>query len=313
MSCHACLGKYAPEAQPLLAAKKEEAAGRSPARIFKDYVHNAALMAIPAALVLVVTACVCLGLGYDLPKITGGLEPGLEFPEPLVVNPPGNARAEAAVVFLHGLGGHARGVDGVGIAANLIRLPGVKWIFPDAPVMPVTVEGGRNIPSWYDIERFTDSIEDFVDDKTRIIQSAQFVTGIVQELVAKDGIAPEKIVLGGFSQGGAVALTAALHGASALGPGVSLGGVFALSSYLPMRDVYPSPMMPDPSVAARTKVLIAHGDEDAILPLEFGQVTAQKLSAMGANVEFHEMYGVGHERLGDEETAILRRWLAQLV
>ena len=48
MSCHACLGKYAPEAQPLLAAKKEEAAGRSPARIFKDYVHNAALMAIPA-------------------------------------------------------------------------------------------------------------------------------------------------------------------------------------------------------------------------------------------------------------------------
>ena len=127
MSCHACLGKYAPEAQPLLAAKKEEAAGRSPARIFKDYVHNAALMAIPAALVLVVTACVCLGLGYDLPTITGGVEPGLEFPEPLVVNPPGNARAEAAVVFLHGLGGHARGVDGVGIAANLIQLPGVKW------------------------------------------------------------------------------------------------------------------------------------------------------------------------------------------
>ena len=113
------MGKYAPEAQPLLAAKKEEAAGRSPARIFKDYVHNAALMAIPAALVLVVTACVCLGLGYDLPTITGGAEPGLEYPEPLVVNPPGNARAEAAVIFLHGLGGHARGVDGVGIAANL--------------------------------------------------------------------------------------------------------------------------------------------------------------------------------------------------
>ena len=179
--------------------------------------------------------------------------------------------------------------------------------------MPVTVEGGRNIPSWYDIERFTDSIEDFVDDKTRIIQSAQFVTGIVQELVAKDGIAPEKIVLGGFSQGGAVALTAALHGASALGPGVSLGGVFALSSYLPMRDMYPSPMMPDPSAAYRTKVLIVHGDDDAILPLEFGQVTAEKLRAMGANVEFHAMRGMGHERLGDEETAILRQWLAQLV
>ena len=80
-----------------------------------------------------------------------------------------------------------------------------------------------------------------------------------------------------------------------------------------MRDMYPSPMMPDPSAAYRTKVLIVHGDDDAILPLEFGQVTAEKLRAMGANVEFHAMRGMGHERLGDEETAILRQWLAQLV
>jgi predicted esterase len=96
----------------------------------------------------VVTACVCLGLGYDLPRITGGGDlPRLEFPEPMVVNPPGNAAPTAAVIFLHGLGGHAEGTDGVGIAANLIKLPGVKWVFPDAPTMPVTVEGGKNIPS----------------------------------------------------------------------------------------------------------------------------------------------------------------------
>ena len=144
----ACLGKYAPEAQPLLAAKKEEANGRSPARIFTDYMYNAALMTIPAVLVLVVTACVCLGLGYDLPRITGGGDlPRLEFPEPMVGNPPGDAAPTAAVIFLHGLGGHAEGTDGVGIAANLIKLPGVKWVFPDAPTMPVTVEGGKNIPS----------------------------------------------------------------------------------------------------------------------------------------------------------------------
>ena len=71
--------------------------------------------------------------------------------------------------------------------------------------------------------------------------------------------------------------------------------------------------VPDPSAATRTHALVVHGDEDTILPLEFGQVTAQKLRNMGANVEFHRVYGMGHERLGDEETAILRRWLAQLV
>ena len=68
------------------------------------------------------------------------------------------------------------------------------------------------LSQWYDIDRFTDTVETFVDDRPRILQSAQFVTGIVQELMASDGIPPEKIVIGGFSQGGAVALTAALHG-----------------------------------------------------------------------------------------------------
>ena len=61
------------------------------------------------------------------------------------------------------------------------------------------------LSQWYDIDRFTDTVETFVDDQPRILQSAQFVTGIVQELMASDGIPPEKIVIGGFSQGGAVA------------------------------------------------------------------------------------------------------------
>ena len=138
------------------------------------------------------------------------------------------------------------------------------------------------LSQWYDIDRFTDTVETFVDDQPRILQSAQFVTGIVQELMASDGIPPEKIVIGGFSQGGAVALTAALHG---LGKGANLGGVFALSSYLPMRDMYPAPMMADPQVAARTPMLLVHGDSDDILPFEFGTVTAQKLDSLGANVE----------------------------
>ena len=138
------------------------------------------------------------------------------------------------------------------------------------------------LSQWYDIDRFTDTVETFVDDQPRILQSAQFVTGIVQELMASDGIPPEKIVIGGFSQGGAVALTAALHG---LGKGANLGGVFALSSYLPMRDMYPAPMMTDPQVAARTPMLLVHGDSDDILPFEFGTVTAQKLDSLGANVE----------------------------
>ena len=67
--------------------------------------------------------------------------------------------------------------------------------------------------------------------------------------------------------------------------GANLGGVFALSSYLPMRDMYPAPMMADPQVAARTPMLLVHGDSDDILPFEFGTVTAQKLDSLGANVE----------------------------
>ena len=196
----------------------------------------------------------------------------------VTVNP--TAEHKATVIWLHGLG--ADGHDFEPIVPEL-RLPaelGVKFIFPHAPVMPVTINGGYQMRAWYDIR---DADLANREDKDGVRQSATLVEQLIDaELEA--GIPSDKIVLAGFSQGGAIALhlsTRIQH---------KLAGIVALSTYLTM----PENLADEKSEAnIDTPVFMAHGSQDPVVPMQRGQYSAKVLEENGFSVSWQD-YPMAH-------------------
>ncbi len=218
----------------------------------------------------------------------------------LVEIPPVGAH-RSTVFWLHGLG--ADGQDFVPVLPAL-RLPaalGVRFVFPEAPVRPVTLNGGMWMRAWYDIESIADS-------RRLNREHLEAVVSGVRALLAAEaerGIPPERVALVGFSQGGAVALAAAAaRGPDAASP-PAIAGLAALSSYLP----FPEEAAPAGPVAA--PVFLAHGLHDEIVPFAGGTTTRDALRANGWNVDFRS-YAMGHEVCEEEIRALgafLRRTL----
>jgi len=174
--------------------------------------------------------------------------------------------ADAAVIWLHGLG--ADGNDFAPIVPEL-RLPAdmaVRFIFPHAPSIPVTINQGYVMPAWYDIRNLSD---DSRADSEGLRRSAEAVHQIVAELV-QAGISSRRIVLGGFSQGGAVVLEAALSCS------LPLAGVMSLSSYFPTADT----VVIDPANAA-LPVRIFHGTQDPVVAESLGKQSVSRLQEKG--------------------------------
>mmetsp|Transcript_25870 Transcript_25870/g.63676 ORF Transcript_25870/g.63676 Transcript_25870/m.63676 type:complete len:309 (-) Transcript_25870:116-1042(-) len=208
------------------------------------------------------------------------------YPKPIVVNPPEGGKATAVCIFLHGLGDTGHGWADV---AQQMPFEGVKWIFPTAPTIPVTLNGGMAMTGWYDINDL--SIERIVDDREMTLASAAYVASLVDDAIAQ-GVPAERIIVGGFSQGGVVALTVMLRSP------VKLGGCAALSTYLALRDDYPAALGPH---ALDTPLFLAHGTADQVLRYEYGQLTASKLDTMGMkNVDFRTYPGMGHSACQEE-------------
>ena len=126
----------------------------------------------------------------------------MTYPKPIVVNPP-DGDVKATCIFLHGLGDSGNGWADV---AGMMPLPGVKWVFPTAPQQPVTINMGMVMNSWYDFNSF--DVNDIVHDRENILKSADYLKSLVDAEVAA-GVPAEKVLVGGFSQGGAIALTMA--------------------------------------------------------------------------------------------------------
>ncbi|MBI1394855.1 MAG: carboxylesterase [Betaproteobacteria bacterium] len=196
---------------------------------------------------------------------------------------------EATVIWLHGLG--ADGGDFVPVVGELgvADLP-VRFLFPHAPVIPVTINGGHEMRAWYDI--LEANLDRRVDADGVRRSCAQ-----VEALIAREsghGIPPARIVLAGFSQGGAIALHAALARA------VPLAGVVALSTYAPLPDTLTALGSP----ALRTMPLfMAHGTHDAIVPVALGRRAAEGVRTLGLDVAWHE-YPMDHEVCMEEIRAI---------
>ena len=181
----------------------------------------------------------------------------------------------ATVIWLHGLG--ADGNDFVGIVPEL-GLPAdlaVRFIFPHAPTMPITCNNGYEMRAWYDIVHF-DQISRQADI-AGVQQSVQAIRDLIAAENAK-GIPSERIILAGFSQGGAIAYTAGLTHPQ------RLAGIVALSTYLPAES-----LLTTDSIAANqaTPLLAAHGSQDPVVGAILGEKAKDFVRALGVNVDWH--------------------------
>jgi phospholipase/carboxylesterase len=200
-----------------------------------------------------------------------------------------------AVIWLHGLG--ADGHDFEPIVSELgLRIP-TRFVFPHAPVRPVTINGGMTMRAWYDIMGFDRAA---VEDAVGIRASAAAVTELIDREVRR-GIPSERVVLAGFSQGGAIALHTALRETR------SLGGILALSTYLPLASTLASERT---MANAHAPIFMAHGIADSVLPLALGEKSRRALEALGYAVEWHT-YPMPHSVCLEEVSAI-GAWLAAL-
>jgi len=209
---------------------------------------------------------------------------------------PPDAEPAASIIWLHGLG--ADGHDFAGIAPEL-RLPPdlpVRFVFPHAPSIPVTINNGYVMPAWYDILEM--SIERRVDVE-QLARSAQAVHALIEREVAR-GIDSRRIILAGFSQGGAVILHAALTCPR------PLGGALSLSSYFPTADV-----LTPAQANADLPVMVCHGSFDPVVPDVLGRKAEAALKALGHPTQWHS-YPMEHS-VCLEEVRDISAWLQTIL
>ena len=203
-----------------------------------------------------------------------------------------SAQATASVIWLHGLG--ASGHDFESIVPEL-QLPAglaVRFIFPHAPQIPVTVNGGMVMPAWYDILAM--DIDRKVDE-AGVLASADAVDALIEREIAR-GIPSERILIAGFSQGGAVAYQAALRHPQ------PLAGLLTLSTYMAM------PVPPSQANAA-LPVMICHGSMDPMVPEQLGQRAAATLTELGYSPQY-KSYPMEH-MVCLEQIRDIGQWLTE--
>jgi len=208
------------------------------------------------------------------------------------------ANPSSAIIWLHGLG--ADGHDFAPIVPELGLPAGmeVRFIFPHAPLLPVTINNGHVMPAWYDV-RSQDLRQ--IEDEAGVRASQQRVEALIRREEAR-GIPASRIVLAGFSQGGAIALHTGLRHAA------PLAGVLALSTYLPL----PHTLASEASKAnSGTPILMAHGTADNVIPISQGLASRDWLEKRGYAIQWRE-YPMAHS-VCQEEITDIGRWLVQVL
>jgi len=208
------------------------------------------------------------------------------------------AKPDAAVIWLHGLG--ADGHDFEPIVPEIVR-PGERawrFIFPNAPVRPVTINGGMRMRAWYDLKGL---------DRKAAEDTAGFrdTDAGIRQLIARErerGIFANRVVIAGFSQGGAASLYTALRYPD------TLAGVLALSCYLPGESTFGTERA---AANDATPIYMAHGRGDTVLPIGMGVESRNCLQALGYAVEWHD-YPMAHA-VCPAEIADIRKFLLRVL
>jgi len=202
----------------------------------------------------------------------------------------------AAIVLMHGLG--ADGNDFVPIAneLDLSAVGPVRFVFPNAPVMPVTINGGYRMPAWYDILGPGQP-----EDEAGLRRSQATIEGLIAREESR-GIAAHRIVVAGFSQGCAMSFMTALRHPE------RLAGIVGLSGYLPLAPMVAAERHP---ANQRTPIFQAHGTRDGVIPIARAAASRDALAALGYSVEWHE-YPMEHS-VCMPEIADLNRFLLRVL
>ena len=203
--------------------------------------------------------------------------------------------ATGSVIWLHGLG--ADGHDFEPIVPDLV-LPddlSLRFVFPHAPVRPVTVNGGMSMRAWYDILSLDSEGR---ADADGIHESSAILEGLISHEIER-GVDVGKIVVAGFSQGGAIAIQTAIRTQH------RIGGLMALSTYMALPGE-----LEHASAQRDLPIFMAHGSFDNVLPMQWGRASADKLIAAGYAVEWHE-YPMAHA-VCPQEVAAIGTWLSKI-
>ena len=212
------------------------------------------------------------------------------------IEPKGAARS--SVIWMHGLGADARDFEPIVPELHLPDGLGIRFVFPNAPIRPVTVNGGMRMRAWYDVLSMDLPRQ---EDPDGVYASERAIHELL-EREKRRGIPAERIVLAGFSQGGAMALHTGLRYPE------RLAGILALSCYIPLASKLNSERR---LANQQTPIFMAHGDYDAIIPMRYGQQGAESLENLGYKVAWQD-YGMGHEVCW-EEIRDIAKWLEQVL
>ena len=180
-----------------------------------------------------------------------------------------------SVIWLHGLGADGHDFEGIAPELHLKAEPNIHFIFPNAPIQPVTINGGMKMRAWYDILEM--SLERKVD-MAGIYQSAKLLRQLIEQEMDK-GISSEHILLAGFSQGGVIALHTGLRCPH------KLVGIIGLSTYLPTLES----LKAERSTAnSATPIFMGHGKLDSVVAIESGKAVFHALNDLDYHVEWHD-------------------------
>ena len=206
----------------------------------------------------------------------------------------GNAQATHAIIWLHGLGASSNDFPPVVPHLGLKPTPSIRFIFPQAPSRPITINNGYVMPGWYDIKGI--SIEE-KHDREGIEESRATIDALIEEQMDL-GVKSENIILAGFSQGGAIAYYTALRSKH------KLGGILALSTYLLYAEQTESERDPANN---NIPIFTTHGTLDTVVPLQLGRQSAEKLEALGYPVRW-KTYPMEHE-INLEQIKAIGNWI----
>jgi len=219
-----------------------------------------------------------------------------------VVVPAANkAKQTAAFIFFHGMGD--QGASWATMAENFRlrrKFDDCAFIFPNAPSIPMTINMGMKMPGWFDLSTLSD--ESAPEDEKGMNASKELIHGMIKEQIDK-GIPSERIVVGGFSQGGVVSILAALTAE------YKLGGLVCMSTWLPMRK-----KIADMKHSANSELSVfqAHGELDYVVRYVWGEKTRDALKELGHPVEWHSYPNLDHSA-DPQELLDLEKWLEKRI
>ncbi|RCK65269.1 Acyl-protein thioesterase 1 [Candida viswanathii] len=218
--------------------------------------------------------------------------------------PANGAHGKAALIFIHGLGDTGQGwswLPQLIVQSKLITTP-INYVFPNAPEIPITVNNGFRMPAWFDIYEFGNP--NAKQDVEGFFKSCDILKSLVKQQIEEFNIPPEKIIIGGFSQGAAISLaTTAIMD-------TKIGGCIALSGFCPVRKEVQAKKL---SANFDTPIFEGHGTADPVINYDYGKLTSEFYKELGfKDLRFHTYPGVAHSA-SDEELIDVVRFIKQVL